>query len=327
MVRTLYEYIWKVSRRQQLGLSLLAGAIVLLELVPLELQRRIVNEAVEGRDYSHIGVLCLIYVGVVLMHGVTKLVMNVYGATVGERINRQLRMQVDPTAAPKSGSKTSDGVAISIIVSEADAIGGFIATSFSAPVMNIGIMISVLGYMLYTQPWITPVVALVFLSQIPFLARLQGGINRRTTSRIKVMRAMSTEVVDKKSVEQGDEAVRGFRRRVGEIYRLSMQMFRRKYTMNFLMNLFHHLGVAGILAVGSWLVLEGKTEVGTIVAFISGLGRMNDPWRDLVVFFQEVTNTGARFKLIAGQLHDYETHGGLNRQSQSSQTSHPGQTK
>ena len=45
--------------------------------------------------------------------------------------------------------------------------------------------------------------------------------------------------------------------------------------MNYLMNLLYSLGVIGILAVGSWFVLQGRTEVGTIVAFISGLSRMN----------------------------------------------------
>jgi len=49
-----------------------------------------------------------------------------------------------------------------------------------------------------------------------------------------------------------------------------MQIFRRKFSMTFLMNLMYHLGTIGILTVGSWLVLQGKTEVGTIVAFISG---------------------------------------------------------
>ena len=51
--------------------------------------------------------------------------------------------------------------------------------------------------------------------------------------------------------------------------------------MNFLMNLLYTLGVIGILAVGGWLLLQGRTEVGTIVAFISGLGRMNGPWGEL----------------------------------------------
>ena len=72
--------------------------------------------------------------------------------------------------------------------------------------------------------------------------------------------------------------------------------------MNFLMNLLHQMGVIGILAVGGWLVLQGKTEVGTIVSFISGLNRMNDTWGDLVDFFRNLTNTGLKFRMIRAEL-------------------------
>ena len=36
----------------------------------------------------------------------------------------------------------------------------------------------------------------------------------------------------------------------------------------------------------SLLLLQGRTEVGTIVAFIFGLTQMNDPWRGLVNYFR-----------------------------------------
>lgn len=39
-----------------------------------------------------------------------------------------------------------------------------------------------------------------------------------------------------------------------------------KYGMNFLMNPLYQLGIIGILAVGGWLVLQVKTEVGMISA-------------------------------------------------------------
>ena len=64
MVKDLYRYIWKVSARDQVLLSLLAVSLFLIELVPLELQRRIVNGAVEGKGWALVGTLCLVYAGV-----------------------------------------------------------------------------------------------------------------------------------------------------------------------------------------------------------------------------------------------------------------------
>jgi ABC-type bacteriocin/lantibiotic exporter with double-glycine peptidase domain len=68
--------------------------------------------------------------------------------------------------------------------------------------------------------------------------------------------------------------------------------------MNFLMNLFYHLGLVGILLVGSWQVIRGETEIGTVVAFLSGLNRMNDPWGDLVNYFRDLTNAAVKYRLI-----------------------------
>jgi ABC-type bacteriocin/lantibiotic exporter with double-glycine peptidase domain len=71
---------------------------------------------------------------------------------------------------------------------------------------------------------------------------------------------------------------------------------------SFLMNLLHHLGTVGILLAGGWLVVQGRTEVGTVVAFISGLNRVNDPWGDLVNYFRDMTNARVKYGLIAAAL-------------------------
>lgn len=305
MVKELYRYIWKVSAPEQLRLSLLAVALFLIELAPLELQRRIVNGAVEGRGYDFVGLLCLLYVAVTLVHGSLKLAMNIYRGSVSEAANRRLRMQVNPpatAAAANAAAPGAEGVKISMIVSEIESVGGFVGASFAEPLLNVGILLSILGYMIFTQPWMALVAFLIFCPQLLFIPYLQDAINRRTRRRIETMRALSVDIVDEAANRAGVRTHRTFRHRIGHVYRLNMQIFRRKYGMNFLMNLSYQLGIIGILAVGGWLVLEWKTEVGTIVAFISGLSRMNDPWGDLVDFFRNLTNTGLKFRMIAAEF-------------------------
>ena len=297
-MRDLYRYIWKVSGRQQVVLSVLAVALFAVELAPLELQRRIVNQAVARSEFGSIALLCVIYVAVALVHGGLKLALNVYRSSVGEAATRRLRLQVRAPDARVAHTAAEEGVAISIVVSEVEVVGGFIASSFSVPMMNAGILVSVLGYMVYTQPWLALVAVLLFTPQVLFIPLLQAAINRRSAARIKVLRAMSVNIVNG-AAGGGDK---GFERAVDLGYRLNMEIFKRKFGMNFLMNLMYHLGVIGILSVGSWLLLEGRTEVGTIVAFISGLNRMNDPWGDLVNFFRDLTNAGVRFRLIMARL-------------------------
>ena len=297
-MKALYRYIWQVSARQQVILSLLAVALFVIELAPLELQRRIVNSAVAHQDFALIGTLCLIYLAVEVAHGGLKLVLNVYRSAVGEAAIVRMRKQVHGPGH----AANHEGVALPVILSEVEVVGGFIASSFSVPMLNGGILLSVLGYMVYTQPWLALIAFVLFLPQVLFIPLLQKAINRRTASRIKVLRAVSVDIIDGAvdGAQKGDD--KKFLHRVDEVYRLNMQIFRRKFGMNFLMNLLYHLGVIGILSVGSWLLLQGRTEVGTIVAFISGLNRMNDPWGDLVDFFRDLTNVAVRFRLITATL-------------------------
>src|SRR6185436_15499029 len=250
MVKELYRYIWKVSARDQVLLSLLAIGVFLIEMVPLELQRRIVNGAVKGREFEFIGLLCLAYIAVVAVQGGLKLVMNVYRGSVTEAANQRLRMQVNESAAPASTSASAtgeEGVKISIIVSEVESVGGFVGSSFSEPMLNAGILLSILGYMIYTQPWMALVAFLIFCPQLLFIPFLQEAINRRTRRRIETMRALSVDIVDEAAERAGTRTHQTFLRRIGNVYRLNMQIFRRKYGMNFLMNLLYHLGIIGIL--------------------------------------------------------------------------------
>ena len=206
------------------------------------------------------------------------------------------------TRAGNESDAEEEGVAISIVVSEVEAVGGFVGSSISEPVLNSGILLSIFGYMLIVQPLLALVALTLFVPQVSFIPLLQNAINRRTQRRIKVVRKLSVDIVEG-AQHRGTSRERTFKRRVRRVYELNMQIYRRKFGMNFLMNLFYHLGVVGILLVGSWQVIRGETEIGTVVAFISGLNRMNDPWGDLVNYFRDLTNAAVKYRLIAHVIH------------------------
>ena len=301
----LYRYVWKVSGRDQVILSVLSVALFLLELAPLELQRRIVNGAVGHQEFKFIGLLCLLYVTVALVQGSLKLILNVYRGSVSEAANQRLRLEPNLIAiarASTEGGSAHEGVAISIIVSEVEAVGGFIGSSFSEPFLNGGILLSVFGYMLYMQPMMAVVALLLFCPQFLFIPFFQAAINRRTGVRIDTLRALSVDIISGTTDPAGVVKETTYRHRISEVYRLNMEILRRKFGMNFLMNLFYHLGIIGILSVGGWLLLQGKTDAGTVVAFISGLNRMNDPWGDLVNFIRDLTNAAVKYRMIAAAL-------------------------
>ena len=90
----IFRYVWEASGWHQLPLVALTVCVSLLEVVPLELQRRIVDDVVKNRNYWFVLVFCAIYVGVVLFQGGTKLVLNIYRSWIGENAVRELRRRV-----------------------------------------------------------------------------------------------------------------------------------------------------------------------------------------------------------------------------------------
>ncbi|MGC4056879.1 MAG: hypothetical protein QM743_02000, partial [Chitinophagaceae bacterium] len=47
------------------------------------------------------------------------------------------------------------------------------------------------------------------------------------------------------------------------------------------MNWLNSLGTAVILGIGGYLVIQGRTEIGTVVAFVAGLAKINNPCDDI----------------------------------------------
>ena len=304
----LYGYIWAISGRAQLLLALLSIFIFLLDLVPLELQRRVVNDAIGQKEFGALIWLCGIYAVTTLAQGLAKLAWNIYRNSVGEATSQRLRLDTFAAALhhPEPDTTAKEGVGISIIMSEADPVGLFVATSVSEPVLHGGVLISVFAYLIYLQPMMALVALALFVPQCAFVPLVQKAINRRTEARIQVMRCLSAGIVAETAEGVLERESRSYRQRVGNIYSLNMQIYRRKYSMNFLINALYHLGTVGILFVGGWFVMQGKTQVGTVVAFISGLTKVNDPWNDLVVFFRDMTNARVKYRMIAKVLDDQD---------------------
>lgn len=306
---TLLGFTLRFSGWHQMALAGMSVAVFLAETVPLELQRRIVNDAFKGGAWGAILILCLTYGGLAIAQGLLKLAMNIYRARVGEKAVRSLRLTVEQLAqdAPEGGAGAdAAGIETSMTLAEADPIGSFVGVYLSEPMLQGGILVSVFGYMAYLQPAMALVALAVFTPQLVFVPIMQRAINRRVARRIATLREVSGGMILETAAHAPDPVHDGQRARIEEVFRLNMGVYKLKFSMNFLMNIMHHLGTAGVLAAGGWFVVKGETEVGTVVAFLSGLSRVNDPWGDLVNWFRDLTVTATKYRLIAAAVRDID---------------------
>jgi len=296
--QSLYGFIWRISGSHQILVTLLSILLFAIGTSSIEVQRRIVDDAFRGGHYAPILVLAGIYLAIVVTEGLVKLALNVYRNWIGEAAVRSLRLAVFATVRRKETpvfSSAAEGIQLSIVLDEADPIGGFVGESLSEPVLQAGVLLSVTGYLLYLQPLMALVVIFVFFPQIGFVPLMQSAINRRVQDRIAILREMSGTIVSAGGAtdKNGEQHAR-----IQAIFGKNMGIYKLKFSMNFLMNLMTQSGTASILALGGYFVVTGQTEIGTVVAFLSGLSKINDPWGDLVTWYRDLQATRVKYALV-----------------------------
>ena len=307
MPRTFSGFVRRVSASSQLWAACLAVVVFILNTAPLEMQRRILNAAVIDGDVRRVAVLAVVYAGIVLSEGLVKLLMRVYRGWIGEKAVRVLRLAASALvdSMPQRDNPGIQGVEISLILPEPEPIGGFVGVVVSELVLHAGTLLSAFAYMFFMQPVLAFVCLLIFLPQLVFVPLMQAAINRRVQSRIEVLRHASVDVLAAQGGEA--EAARVIRQelRFARIFSLNMGVVKLRYSMHFLMNLTDSFAKVIVLGVGGWYVIDGQTEVGTVVAFVSGLNNVHDPWAGLVAWYEDMMVTRARYQTFIGAMQQF----------------------
>ncbi len=294
----LYRYVIAVSRRQQVPLCLLTFLVFPLTLAPLELQRRIVNEAIGGMDLDLLYLLGGLYLAVALGQGCLKYLRNVYLERVGEGVTRRLRRRI--AANEDFGAEIAEGTRQSLIVKEAEEVGGFVAESLAFPLLQAGIVLSIAGYMLVVDPLVAVVALGFFVPSVILVALVQPRLNELTGKKTRSQRRLG-EAVHEHGQAAAAEALAAQTtadRLIERLYGLKIKIARLKYGVKFVNNLLGHLGPLSVLVVGGYLVIEGQTTLGTIVAFISGYEKMSDPARQLLNFYRRLAMMRVQYGLV-----------------------------
>jgi ABC-type bacteriocin/lantibiotic exporter with double-glycine peptidase domain len=296
MPATIIAYVLRFTGKHQVGLAILSTSVFALSAVPLELQRRIVNTIVDHGAFTTVVWLALGYASVALTEQCLKLCLNIYRGWVAEDAVRTLRTAIGGYCSLED-SAADTGVEISMILDEVEPIGGFTGVSVSEPLLQGGILVSVLSYMLYLDHSLALLSLAFFVPQLVFVPLLQAAINRRAQARILTKRGISGRVIEAAAALPHDW--QWAKAPIERVFTLNMGIYRLKYTMNLLMNLMHYSAVAVALGVGGWLVLQGRLDIGTVVAIVGGLGKLNDPWGDLVNWARELSVVNVKYRLFA----------------------------
>lgn len=296
----LYRAIWRATGRQQVVMIILSLLVAALAAVPLNYQKDIINGLGEGITRDGLLVLGAEMAGFILLSLGLKWALGYQSAIVGEWVIKRLRMVICERAAAGDGEGQGyeKGALASMISAETEAVGKVVGTAVSEPVLQIGTLVSVIGYIAATQPRLGIFVLLIVLPQAVIVLATQKRINALVSERVLILRRSINAITALQLTAMRDSVIADFE----AIYESRRKVFVWKLSTKFVLSALNGAGLVGLLVLGGWLVIEGRSDVGTLVAATVGLSRIQQPWRLIITFYRNLSAVRVQYELIRAAL-------------------------
>lgn len=297
------QYILRMSGGHQLGLCLIAMMTTLLELVPIELQRRIIDTAIENQNVSALATFGIAYAGVLLLHQLTKFLFRLYQAWIAESTMKNTRRRlIEIHSTNAENPEQNGGSAVSVIGAEIEGIGTFVGEHISDASANAMMLLGASAYMLYVEPQLAVYALLFFIPQIVLTPFMQRLLNRLIEIRVELLRKLGNSLTDTELSGNGSQTI------TGKIYSNRIRYALVKYAMKSLINLLNSLGPLTVVLYGGYLAVHGETTAGIIVAFLSGFQRMSGPVRGLITFYRLAAQTNVQHQKVEQWIEQRKTN-------------------
>lgn len=296
--RNLFEFIWRMSGWRQVALCGFAAVIAALNFLPVELQRRLVDHAITPQRLDLLAILGAIYAAVVVIQNGAKYVLMLLQSWLGESAVKHSRDDlIEILGGPANDKKEAAGVKVTVIGAEVDKVGSFIGENISQACMNLTLLLITGVYMAVVEPMIA-LFSLVFLiPQVVLTPLLQGRINRLVEKHLGLVRRLGEQVIE---IDEGKRAPEDAAKSTTvSIFRNRVRLFVWKYGLKSLLNFANAMGPLVVLIVGGYMVVQGQTTLGTVLAFVSGFERLSQPIRELVTFYRDAAQTRVQIAMVA----------------------------
>ncbi len=324
MEKSLFAFIWKFSRRDQLFLLAFTLFTFPFLYATLELPKRIINDAigatsdvidVYGYTFSQIGflmALCFAYLGAVIVHGLLKMRLNTMKGVLSERLLRRFRFRLISRMMrfPRSYyEETSQGELVSMITSEAEPMGGLMGDFLAQPVFQAGQMLIIVLFLFLQSFWFGLAGVALIPLQAYVIPILQRQINLLNKDRIVQVRALAAEIGET-SAGITDLRTNGgwryrlaqFTERLGVLFDIRFRIYQKKFFMKFLNNFITQLTPFFFYAVGGYLVIKGQITVGALVAALAAYKDLSSPWKELLAYYNQTQDMALRWEIVTDRF-------------------------
>jgi ABC-type multidrug transport system fused ATPase/permease subunit len=294
--RSLFSWILAGNLKLQLLLLLIIVVMVAARVLPLEMQRKIVNEAIKLRNIDLLFLYCGIFLAAVFFFSVLKYLTNIIQTLITQRTTARMRKALYKhilTLPLNFFRKTQPGTVVNALTTELTLPGNFVGMAVAAPVTNLLTLLAFAGYLF----WLNPVLATVSLSIYPIVIFLvpvlQRRVNKANKKRVDVARTFSARIAESISgihEIHGNGAYqiegRKYNRLVDRLLKIRIVWSLYRFAVKTANGFFTSLGPFLVFILGGYLTIKGQLELGALVAFLSAQERLFDPWKELIEFYQ-----------------------------------------
>jgi ABC-type multidrug transport system fused ATPase/permease subunit len=324
MEPTIFKFIWRNSKRDQIFLLVLTALSFPFLYFSLDLPKTIINKAISGKNIpaevfgvpvnqiEYLLVLCTVFLVLVCINGAFKFYVNVFRGQLGERMLRRLRFDLYARVLRfpmPQFRRVSQGEVIQIVTAEVEPLGGFVGDSIALPAFQGGTLLTILVFM-FVQDWILGLAAISFYPiQGYMIPRLQWHVNQLGKARVRNVRQLSDKIGESISGIQEVHANDGARRilasyteRLGTIYDIRYEIYRRKFFIKFLNNFIALLTPFFLYSIGGYLVIKGDLTFGALVAVLAAYKDLSAPWKELLTYYQRLADSRIKYDQVIEQF-------------------------
>ena len=317
---TLFRYIWKYSKRDQLVLLVVTSLLFPLLYLTLELPKRIINDAIGsqsseieflGYSFSQVqflALLCAAFLLSVLAHGLVKMRVNTMKGILAERMLRRFRYTLIGRLMlfPQPYfERVSQGELTSMITAESEPMGGLMGDAISQPVLQAGQMLTILGFLFVQSFWFGLAACALIPLQAWLIPKLQRQINKLNKERIKQVRVLAADIGESAVGASALRANGGWRYRMavitaqlGRMFDIRFEIYQKKFFMKFINNFISQLTPFFFFSIGGYLVLQGAVSLGALVAALAAYKDLSSPWKELLTYYNQTQDMSVRWEII-----------------------------
>ncbi len=273
----------------------------------------------QGFDLEQLSLLFALsftFLFLVIINGMFKLVVNTLKGRLGERMLRRLRFELSDRVLRfrlAHFKKVRQAEVATMIKDEVEPLGGFIGDAFVTPVFLGGQAITAMAFILLQNFWLGSIAAVIILVQAILIPKLRLRIlelgrqrqlaTRHLAGRIGELIAGATEIHanDTSNFERADIA-----HRLGSIFRIRYEIFQRKFAVKFLNNFLSQLTPFIFYALGGYLALQGRLDIGALVAVINAYKDLPGPVKELIDWDQQRADVQIKYDQVIDQFNPTE---------------------